>query len=112
MLVDQFDEVNSALAACGHCQVPERGVRVRLGEAAAAAAREASRHKLTIVGTVTLPSMGLALADHVSLGQRRVLGAAIENAAQMGSQPLPAHHPGQVGAEPARNLAALRTAPA
>ena len=28
---------------------------------------------MTIVGTVTLPSFGVALADHVSLGRRAML---------------------------------------
>lgn len=46
-----------------------------------------ARRLLTIVGTVTLPSMGTVLTDHVSMGR----GALIEESALLGIQGLPAY---------------------
>jgi hypothetical protein len=61
-----------------------------------------ARRTLTIVGTVTLPSIGLTIADHVSLGRGAMLADSTLLAAQGLSPDLSISHanPGGTPAGP------------
>jgi hypothetical protein len=56
-----------------------------------------ARRTLTIVGTVTLPSIGLTIADHVSLGRGAMLTDSTLLAARAGTAAAPTVRPGERG---------------